>query len=207
MICSAGQASPWFDWCWSLASFSLLGSCFKTLVDLRFLPNDGHEARTWSCGTARLLSLQVYNVDIKPGQITKVLSVTGSCSYILVCILFVALCPYVSMGIVAYLGQLPAIYNVWKEFIWSCSLWETYVNFCRLLTNESGDSSCIVSLLYWSGDPQVRSTSFFTLIGWITIFSCGADIPVSYSMYYDSFDNYLYGIWNHIDTSQLNNAI
>jgi hypothetical protein len=48
---------------------------FKTLVDLRFLPNDGHEARTWSCGTARLLSLQVYNVDIKPGQITKVLSV------------------------------------------------------------------------------------------------------------------------------------
>ncbi len=75
MICSAGQASPWFDWCWSPASFSLLGSCFKTLVDLRFLPNDGHEARTWSCGTARLLSLQVYNVDMKPGQITKVLSI------------------------------------------------------------------------------------------------------------------------------------
>ena len=25
---------------------------FKTLVDLHFLPNDGHEARKWSCGTS-----------------------------------------------------------------------------------------------------------------------------------------------------------
>jgi hypothetical protein len=57
----------------------------------------------------------VYNVDIAPGLINKVLSLllifdlahTSS----LVCILFVALCPYVSMGIVASLGQLLAINN------------------------------------------------------------------------------------------------
>ncbi len=88
----------------------------KTLVDLRFMPNDVHEARKWSCGTSVLLSLCVYNVDITPGLINKVLSLllifdlahTSS----LVCILFVALCPYVSMGIVSCLGQLLTINNV-----------------------------------------------------------------------------------------------
>ena len=88
----------------------------KTLVGLRFMPNDVHEARKWSYGTTLLLSLQVYNVDIKPGQITKGVEHTVdilSCSYILFCMhLCVALCPYVSVGIVAYLGQLLAIYNV-----------------------------------------------------------------------------------------------
>ena len=42
---------------------------------------------------------------------------------------------------------------------WS-SLWETYVHFCLLLTNESWDSIWIVSLLYWNEVPQERSTSF-----------------------------------------------
>ena len=81
----------------------------NTLVDVRFLPNDVHEVRKWSCGTTLLLSLCVYNVDITPGLIHKVLSLllifdlahTSS----LVCILFVALCPYVFMEIVACLGQ------------------------------------------------------------------------------------------------------
>jgi len=72
-------------------------------------------------------------------------------------------------------------------------LWETYVNFCRLLTNESEDSIWIVSLWYWSEGPQVRPSSFLTLIGWITIFSCGADIIVSDSVYFDSF--WLLSFW------------
>ena len=42
---------------------------------------------------------------------------------------------------------------------WS-SLWETYIHFCLLLTNESWDSIWIVSLLYWNEVPRERSTSF-----------------------------------------------
>ena len=47
----------------------------ETLVDLRFLPDDAHEARKWSCRTALQLSLFVYNMDIKPGLFSKVLSI------------------------------------------------------------------------------------------------------------------------------------
>ena len=62
------------------------------------------------------MSLCMYNVDIKPGLINKVLSIllifdldhTSS----FVCVLFVALYPYVSTGIVACLGELLAINNV-----------------------------------------------------------------------------------------------
>ena len=89
------------------------GFILKTLVDLCFMPNDVHEARKWSCGTALWLSLQVYNVDIKPGLIPKILSILQifylAHTSFSVCILLIALGPYVSMGIVACLGQLPAI--------------------------------------------------------------------------------------------------
>jgi len=51
MICSAGQASPCFLMLISSIFFTV-GFLLKTLVDLCFLPNDVHEARRWSCGTA-----------------------------------------------------------------------------------------------------------------------------------------------------------
>ncbi len=78
------------------------------------------------------------------------------------------------MRIVAYLGQLLAIYNVWTGFIWSCSLWGTYVNLCCLLFNESEDSNCIVSILEWgsSSGVDIHFNSF-----WLNmIFRCGADM-------------------------------
>ena len=85
----------------------------KTLVDLCSLPNDVHEARKRSCGTALQLSLQVYNLDIKPGLILKALSILQifylAHTSFSICVLFVALSPYVSMGIVACLDRLPAI--------------------------------------------------------------------------------------------------
>jgi hypothetical protein len=55
-------------------------------------------------------------MDIKPGLIYKVLSIlqifdlAHASSF--ACILFVAICPYASMGIVACLGQLLAINTV-----------------------------------------------------------------------------------------------
>ena len=55
-------------------------------------------------------------MDIKPGQTTKVLRLLqiflcylAHTSLLLVCAVYVAHCPYVSMGIVALWGQLPAI--------------------------------------------------------------------------------------------------
>jgi len=41
IICAAGQASPWFVWCWSLVLIHL-GSSLRTLVDLCWMPNDAH---------------------------------------------------------------------------------------------------------------------------------------------------------------------
>ena len=206
MICQ--QVKHHHDWLVLISSLIFhFWVLLKTLVVLRFMPNDGHEARKWSCelhfDCHYRCTMWIWN-QVKLRMCWAYWDII-SCSYILVCILFVALCPYVSMGIVAYLGQLLAIYNVWTDFIWSCSLWETYVNFCRLLTNESEDSNCIVSLLDGgsSSEVDILFDSYWLNI----IFSCGADVPVSDAIYYDSFDYYLYGIWNHIDTSQLNNAI
>ncbi len=60
-------------------------------------------------------------MDITPGLINKVLSLlliidlTHTSSF--VCILFVALSPYVSMGIVACLGQLLVINNVLADWV------------------------------------------------------------------------------------------
>ena len=85
------------------------------------MPNDAHEARKWSCVTKLWLSLCVYNLDTAPGLINKMLSLLWIFDLVhtssLVCILFVALCPYVSMGVVASLGQLLAINNDWTDWV------------------------------------------------------------------------------------------
>ncbi len=61
----------------------------------------------------------MYNVDITPGLLNKLMSLLLIFDLVrtssFACIFFVALCPYVSMGIVAYLGQPRATYNVGTE--------------------------------------------------------------------------------------------
>jgi hypothetical protein len=169
MICSAGQASPWFVLMLISSKIFTFGFFLKTLVDLHFMPNDVHEARTWSYGTALWLSLQVYNVDIK--YQVKVIRCWAYCRYFIyvihpisVCILCVALYPYVSMGIVAYLGQLLAINNVWtdwvlinivgniRQFLSFVDQWEWGFNLdCILVVLEWGSSSEVDILIdsYW----------------------------------------------------------
>ena len=118
----------------------------------------------------------MYNLDIKPGQITKVLSILQTFylahTSVSICILCVALRPYVSMGIVAYLGQLPAINNVWTDWVLITII---VGNICQSLSFCWPMSARIqfglYPLLYWSEDPQVRSTSFLTHIGWMTWFN------------------------------------
>ena len=106
----------------------------------------------------------MYNIDIKPGLFPKMLSILQifylAHTSFSVCILFVALSPYVSMGTVACLGQLPAIDNGWNK-MGSDHHCEKHTSISVfLLTNESWDSIWIVSLLYWNEVPQERSTSF-----------------------------------------------
>ena len=92
-ICSTGQDHDLFDV--DLKQNFHFWVLLKTLVDLRFLPNDAHEARKWSCITALLLSLCVYNVDIAPGLINKGVEPAAdlrSCPYILSC-MYPLCCP------------------------------------------------------------------------------------------------------------------
>ncbi len=130
------------------------------MVDLRFLPNDAPKARKCSYETTLQSSLWVYNMDILPGLISKACIMTifylSQTSFL--CLLFVALCPYVSMAIVTCLGQLLAIVNGWTDLVLITSLWESYMNFCHLFTNESGDSilDCIPCLIEWGSSDGVN---------------------------------------------------
>ena len=91
----------------------------RTLADLHFQPSGDHVARQWSCRTALQLSLWVYNLDIKPGlffyDVEYIADINLAHTSFSVCILFVALSPYVSMGTVACWGQLLAIDNGWNR--------------------------------------------------------------------------------------------
>ena len=117
-----------------------------TLVDLCSLPNDINETRKWSCGTARQVSLRVCNLDIKPGLISKALSILlihPSCMYPFYC-----LWPLCIHGNSCLLGSTTGNPTMVEQTgSWLLLLWETYINLCHLLTNESWDSIWIVSLV------------------------------------------------------------
>ena len=86
---------------------------FKNLVDLHRVPNDMQMVQKCSFETALWLSLWVYNADIKPGLFYKGVDSTElfsvSCILVMSVVSFPLLIhPYVSMGIVAQMGQLPA---------------------------------------------------------------------------------------------------
>ncbi len=74
------------------------------------------------------------------------------CRYFIYCkhpflfFLFVSLGPYLSMGIV-----------VEQTWFWWTALWETYIIFCHLFTNESGDSilGCNPCLLEWGSLDRI----------------------------------------------------
>ncbi len=86
---------------------------FKNLVDLHRVPNDMQMVQKCSVETALWLSLWVYNADIKPGLFYEGVDSTeffsGLCILVMSVVSFPLLIhPYVSMGIVAQMGQLPA---------------------------------------------------------------------------------------------------
>ena len=78
IICSAGQLSP-VSRCWSLVRNSLMGFIIMKLVGLHLVPNGMHMDLKWSWETSPWLSLWVYNVDMKPVLISKVLIVQIFC--------------------------------------------------------------------------------------------------------------------------------
>ena len=155
----------------------------------------GKKVELW---TALWLSLQVYNVDIKPGLIPKVLSILQifylAHTSFSVCILFIALGPYVSMRILACLGQLLAINNDWTDWVLITII---AGNMCQSLLfcwpMRVGIQFGLYPTLYQSADPQVRPTSFLTLVGWVTRFSVVLNIYVSDSVYDDNL--WLLSLW------------
>jgi hypothetical protein len=83
-----------------------------------------------------------------------------SSSYILFC-MYPLCCPQPLCihGNSCLLGSTIGNRQWLKQIVFWSSLWETYVHFCLLLTNESWDSIRIVSLVYWNEVPRVRLTS------------------------------------------------
>ena len=77
-----------------ISSIRFTSGFFKTLVGLCWMPNDLLSTLKWSIRASLQWSQYVHSVDNKSGQCL----LSGSC--ILVCIVFfLAICPYVSMGI------------------------------------------------------------------------------------------------------------
>jgi hypothetical protein len=74
-----------------------------------------------------------------------------------VCTTCVALCPYVSMGIVACLGQLPAIYNVWTDWVLIITIVGNIHQFLSFVDQwEQGfNLDCILSVLDWRSSCKV----------------------------------------------------
>ncbi len=74
-----------------------------------------------------------------------------------VCTTCVALCPYVSMGIVACLGQLPAIYNVWTDWVLIITIVGNIHQFLSFVDQwEQGfNLDCILSVLDWRSSFKV----------------------------------------------------
>jgi hypothetical protein len=173
----------------------------KTLVYLCYLPNDVHEARKWSYRTALQLSLRVYNMDIWPGLIVKVLSML---LFYLAHTSF-SVCPFLLPLAPMYpWEQLPAWVNYQQltmfeqNWFWSTSLWETYINLCHFFTNESGDSILDCIHLFWNEVAPARLTSFVGSY-WLS-WPCLAVLHELLNFRSDTFciftvfDYYLYGI-------------
>ena len=77
-----------------------------------------HMALKWGIRAELQLSQYLYNVDYKPGLVTKVLRYCRSClhlahaSLVVVCVFFLALCPYVFTGIAAHWFNYQQLNNV-----------------------------------------------------------------------------------------------
>jgi hypothetical protein len=121
-----------------------------------------------------------------------------------VCILVVALCPYVSIGIVVCLGKLLAINNDWTDWfliiiivgnIHQSLLW---VDQCKWGFNLDCIPFCI------GVRTLKRGKHLFTSYWCGTRFSCYPEY--SYQWLCSSWQSF-YGNWNHVDTSQLNNTL
>ncbi len=113
IICSAGQASSWFDWCWSLSIFFTFGfwwrlwltyavcqmmSIRQESVVVELHSNCHYECTIWILNQVWWLGCENFADYFYLAHTSFTL-----------CVLFVARGPYVSMGIVACLVQLPAI--------------------------------------------------------------------------------------------------
>ena len=106
----------------------------------------------------------MYKLDIKPGLFFKdvehIVDINLAHTSFSVCILFVALSPYVSMGTVACLGQLPAIDNGWNRLgsDHHCEKHTSISVFCWPM--RVGIQFGLCPFCTWNEVPRERSTSF-----------------------------------------------
>ena len=116
---SAGQASP----CLMLISSIRFTSGFviKTLVGLRWMPNDVHRALSGAAGPHfhchNMCTMWIINqvLSLKVLSYYRLCMLSGSCLLVSSMSLLLALCPYVSMGIAAHWVNYRQVNNVWTD--------------------------------------------------------------------------------------------
>ena len=193
-VWSVGGPSP--GW---VCQRSILGSC---QVDLRILPNDVHEAR--KCSYELHFNCH-YECTIWIFYQVWFLR-HAYCWYFIyhkhpfLCLFFMAIGPNISIGIVACLGQLPAISNYWTDLVLVNIIMRNIHWFLSFFPYKSGDSilGCISCLLEWGSLDEVDILVYSYWPSWL----CLAVLPLNLCTL-TVFDYFLYCIQNHIDTSQL----
>jgi hypothetical protein len=179
---------------WSLAWFSLLCSFWRLWLSYASRQMMSMRQESWVVGLHfdchYKCTMQILN-QVKLQRCWAYWDII-SCSYILFC-MYPLCCPLPLCihGNSCLLGSTTGNLQVWTDLALIIFIVGTYINLCHLLTNESGDSSCIVSLLEWGSSCEV--TSLLTLIGWMTIPVVVLNIHVSDSVYNDRF--WLLSIW------------
>ena len=181
------------------------------------MPNNIHEARKWTCGTAPWLSLWVYNLDMNPGLITKVLTILQIISLSVLYILCGSMClstcplPLCIHGNSSPFGQLLAFEQCPVTFSADWDHWKahTSMSVCLFLPKRVKMQFGLYPFLFlfWVENPKGKSANYWLLMVFLTRCNRYALLLIflSVSLVWSQLLTKLsYGTSNHIDTSQLN---
>ena len=150
IICSAGQASL-IVWCWSLSN-SLMGLYWRIWLTYNgcqmicIWPKSGVQKLHFYCHYEYTMWI-FYQFLFYKGAVSTDISISVSCILGMSVLSFILLfCPYVSMGIGAQKGQLPARWTMSSLLTVIIGRYK-HQRLSHCLSNKSQDSSMMVFLV------------------------------------------------------------
>ena len=119
MICLAGQTSPWFVWCWSLVGYSLwvFWRLWLTYAGCQMMcrwKESGVSELHFNCYNECTIWILTQVLSLRCWQYFRLFLYLSYTSLVVVCVFLLALCPYVSMGIVALWVDYRHLNNVYS---------------------------------------------------------------------------------------------